>query len=77
MRFLKVSLLAALMLMPGFLAAGPGPALGPRDRIAALRAGQAQPVACCKVCKAGKACGDSCISRDKACHKAPGCACDG
>jgi hypothetical protein len=33
--------------------------------------------ACCKVCKKGKACGDSCISRDKECHKGPGCACDG
>ncbi len=33
--------------------------------------------ACCKVCKKGKACGDSCISKSKTCHKAPGCACDG
>lgn len=33
--------------------------------------------ACCKVCKKGKACGDSCISQDKQCHKGPGCACDG
>jgi len=32
---------------------------------------------CCKVCRAGKACGDSCIARDKRCTKAPGCACDG
>lgn len=32
---------------------------------------------CCKVCKAGKACGDSCISRDKNCQKGVGCACDG
>ena len=32
---------------------------------------------CCKVCSKGKACGDSCISRDKDCHKPPGCACDG
>lgn len=32
---------------------------------------------CCKVCKKGKACGDSCISRDKECHKGKGCACDG
>ena len=31
---------------------------------------------CCKHCSAGKACGDSCISRDKQCHKGPGCACD-
>jgi hypothetical protein len=32
---------------------------------------------CCKVCKAGKACGDSCISAEKECHKGAGCACDG
>ena len=30
---------------------------------------------CCKVCSKGKPCGNSCISRDKTCHKAPGCAC--
>lgn len=32
---------------------------------------------CCKVCSKGKACGNSCISRDKTCRKGPGCACDG
>lgn len=32
---------------------------------------------CCKVCSKGKACWDSCISRDYTCHKGPGCACDG
>lgn len=32
---------------------------------------------CCKVCKKGKACGDSCIARNKECHKGKGCACDG
>ena len=31
---------------------------------------------CCKICSKGKACGDSCISRDKECHKGKGCACD-
>ncbi len=36
----------------------------------------AQGAACCKVCKAGKACGDSCIAVDKVCHKGKGCACD-
>jgi hypothetical protein len=34
-------------------------------------------VPCCKVCRKGKACGDSCISRAYECHKGPGCACDG
>ena len=33
--------------------------------------------ACCKVCNKGKACGDSCISRDKNCKKGKGCACNG
>lgn len=31
---------------------------------------------CCKVCSAGKACGDSCISRRYTCRKGRGCACD-
>jgi hypothetical protein len=31
---------------------------------------------CCKVCDKGKACGNSCISRAKNCHKGRGCACD-
>lgn len=37
----------------------------------------ANAYACCKVCTKGKACGDSCIARDKQCHKGPGCACNG
>ncbi|TJY57213.1 hypothetical protein E4T66_17545 [Sinimarinibacterium sp. CAU 1509] len=32
--------------------------------------------ACCRTCSTGKACGDSCISRDSTCHVAPGCACN-
>lgn len=39
--------------------------------------GPAQFAACCKICRAGKACGDSCIKRSYTCHKPPGCACDG
>lgn len=38
---------------------------------------QYQPAACCKVCGKGKACGNSCIARDRRCSKGPGCACDG
>lgn len=30
---------------------------------------------CCKVCKKGKPCGDSCIAADRRCTKGPGCAC--
>jgi len=33
--------------------------------------------ACCKICSVGKACGNTCISRNKACHVGQGCACDG
>ena len=32
---------------------------------------------CCKICRKGCACGNSCISCNKTCHKGPGCACDG
>ena len=32
---------------------------------------------CCRVCKKGKACGNSCIARSKTCHQLSGCACDG
>ena len=31
---------------------------------------------CCKVCDDGQACGNTCISRKKQCHKGRGCACD-
>ena len=36
---------------------------------------QALDAACCKMCKKGLACGDTCISRNKACIVGPGCAC--
>lgn len=36
-----------------------------------------QSPACCKICTTGKACGDTCISRDKICHVGHECACDG
>lgn len=32
---------------------------------------------CCKICKKGKACGNSCINRSYTCRQPPGCACDG
>jgi hypothetical protein len=31
---------------------------------------------CCKVCRKGKACGNTCISRAYECHVGRGCACD-
>lgn len=30
---------------------------------------------CCKHCKSGKPCGDTCIPKTRTCHTAPGCAC--
>lgn len=39
--------------------------------------GSAQAFSCCKVCGKGKACGNTCIAKDKNCHQPPGCACDG
>ena len=35
------------------------------------------PKQCCRVCKKGKACGNGCISQERKCTKAPGCACNG
>lgn len=32
---------------------------------------------CCKCCKSGKACGDTCISSDSQCNTVGGCACNG
>jgi hypothetical protein len=32
---------------------------------------------CCKICRRGKACGNTCISRQDTCHVGQGCACDG
>jgi hypothetical protein len=50
---------------------------GVRTPTASAGASAPEPAAtCCKVCTTGKACGNSCISRKKTCHKPPGCACD-
>ncbi len=38
---------------------------------------QQQSSGCCKICRKGKACGDSCISANYTCHKGSGCACNG
>ncbi|HZG09407.1 MAG TPA: hypothetical protein VEZ70_10560 [Allosphingosinicella sp.] len=64
---MKRLVLAAAALL---LAAGPAPF----DPCAGAAFAQSR---CCKMCSAGKACGDSCISRDKTCHKGKGCACNG
>ncbi len=35
------------------------------------------PLKCFKICKKGKACGDTCIKKTYTCTKPPGCACNG
>jgi len=47
------------------------------SRLQPVEPSKSQPRACCKICRKGKACGDSCISSNKVCHKPPGCACNG
>jgi hypothetical protein len=32
---------------------------------------------CCRVCKEGKPCGDTCIARTSTCRTSGGCACQG
>ena len=42
----------------------------------ATGAAPASPMACCKICTKGKACGNSCIHQSYTCHKGRGCACN-
>lgn len=32
---------------------------------------------CCRICREGKPCGDTCIARENECRVGPGCACQG
>jgi hypothetical protein len=64
-----------IFVLPVLLLSSSTPALG--DCTRPVSGVPSRPSACCKVCRKGKACGDSCIARDKVCRKGPGCACDG
>jgi hypothetical protein len=59
------------------LAAAATLALGPASLGPCASSASAQGFSCCKICSAGKACGNSCIARWKTCHKGKGCACNG
>lgn len=61
--YLPESLLAAAPIPAPQVRSAPTPAPAPRK--------------CCKICRKGKACGNSCIARNKTCHQPPGCACNG
>lgn len=60
------------------------PILADQDEVTGVSAGSGAgeppacepPSGCCKICDAGKACGDSCISESFTCHVGDGCACD-
>ncbi|WFF42868.1 hypothetical protein EVC62_15950 [Salinicola endophyticus] len=56
---------------------GTCPAVAPEFSTLSADNGQLLAQGCCKVCRKGKACGNSCISRNYTCHRPPGCACDG
>lgn len=47
---------------------------GPRSRAPGTAESTSK---CCRTCRAGKACGNTCIAADRVCRAAPGCACDG
>ncbi len=55
----------------------PWAAVTSSDKVKSLLEPRLFNAACCKTCRKGKACGDSCISKSKSCRKGPGCACDG
>ncbi|WP_110665138.1 hypothetical protein [Salinicola halophilus] len=56
---------------------GECPAVAPEFSSLTADDGQMLAQGCCKVCRKGKACGNSCISRNYTCHQPEGCACDG
>lgn len=60
----------------------PLPLVAPVPTVAPAPAPTVAPVqpptrSCCRVCTTGKACGDSCIARDRNCNQPTGCACNG
>lgn len=50
--------------------------VSPRDSSRDTAVARQPARACCRICRRGKACGNSCISRSYQCHRPPGCACD-
>lgn len=84
---LKLSLMALLFSTAAFGYAASDRATRTADRNASAASFVSPPFeptqlqcrpesSCCKICSKGKACGDSCISHQKACHAGRGCACN-
>jgi hypothetical protein len=74
----KVFIAIAAMALFGVVPAQAEQAPAPLEWIEPAQVQSVEPSAgeCCRTCRKGKACGDSCIARDKDCHQPPGCACD-
>jgi len=49
----------------------PNPSISNKSSSSGLSGGSS----CCKICRTGKACGNTCISVDMQCNSGPGCAC--
>jgi hypothetical protein len=61
----------ALLPLMGSILLGAGPILtGCSD-------GPTSSGTCCKICRTGKPCGDTCIDQSETCHTSGGCACAG
>lgn len=60
--------------LPPPASAAPSP---PASDLDAPEPASAASAPCCRVCRKGKACGDTCIAAGRTCHTPPGCACDG
>jgi hypothetical protein len=87
----RLALLLGLGLASGCSSAGTSESCVPLDSVGGLGGdggaggGEEAPPAsggsssslCCRVCSAGKACGDSCINRNLTCDQPVGCACNG
>jgi hypothetical protein len=63
MRWIQRLMLVTLVSLPG--------------QTTTISTGSVDSYACCKTCTVGKACGDTCIAKNKECHVGPGCACNG
>jgi hypothetical protein len=68
-----MKLIALLLVLGGAVGFGVARASSPAGSATSAQDAQG----CCKVCSNSQACGDSCISWDKMCHKGAGCACQG
>jgi len=62
---------------PALPQAQPKPAQPKPAQVATPKPSKTAATTCCKTCKKGKACGDSCIAATAHCSSPPGCACDG